>query len=270
MNAQQIDFQLLRNQAANHPYPLLFSTISGAHLYGFPSADSDFDLRGTHVLPLQQVIGLNQVDETVEKMGEQTGIELDLVTHDIKKFFGLMLRNNGYVLEQLFSPLVVTTSPEHEELKEIAFRCVTCHHYHHYHGFAHSQWKLFLKSDPPKIKPLLYVFRVLLTGIHLMRTGTIEANLVTLNSSAKIPLIEDLLAMKLAGSEREAFVNLDLKPCEGLFQQLLNELLSAHEKTHLPPTPTAQPALNDLLVRVRISHFPVTFENKTQPRSTDG
>ena len=32
-------------------YPLVFATISGAHLYGFPSADSDFDLRGVHPLP---------------------------------------------------------------------------------------------------------------------------------------------------------------------------------------------------------------------------
>jgi hypothetical protein len=27
-------------------------------------------------------------------------LELDLVTHDVKKFFGLLLRRNGYVLEQ--------------------------------------------------------------------------------------------------------------------------------------------------------------------------
>jgi len=28
------------------PYPLLFAIISGSHLYGFPSPDSDYDLRG--------------------------------------------------------------------------------------------------------------------------------------------------------------------------------------------------------------------------------
>ncbi len=38
----------LQKQVDQHPYPLLFATISGAHLYGFPSADSDFDLRGVH------------------------------------------------------------------------------------------------------------------------------------------------------------------------------------------------------------------------------
>ena len=41
-----IDFELLRAEAAGHPYPLLFATVSGAHLYGFPSLDSDYDLRG--------------------------------------------------------------------------------------------------------------------------------------------------------------------------------------------------------------------------------
>lgn len=41
------------------------------------------------------------------------------MSHDVKKFFGLLLKKNGYVLEQLYSPLVVHTSPEHAELKEI-------------------------------------------------------------------------------------------------------------------------------------------------------
>ena len=33
---------------SNHPYPLVFATVSGAHLYGFASPDSDWDLRGVH------------------------------------------------------------------------------------------------------------------------------------------------------------------------------------------------------------------------------
>jgi hypothetical protein len=28
------------------PYPLIFATISGAHLYGFPSPDSDYESAG--------------------------------------------------------------------------------------------------------------------------------------------------------------------------------------------------------------------------------
>ena len=57
----------LHRIVAAQPYPLVFATISGAHLYGFPSPDSDFDLRGAHVLPLDAVVGLEVRDETVEQ-----------------------------------------------------------------------------------------------------------------------------------------------------------------------------------------------------------
>ena len=49
-----------------HPRPLIFATMSGAHLYGFPSADSDWDLRGAHVLPLPEVVRLEPGMETIE------------------------------------------------------------------------------------------------------------------------------------------------------------------------------------------------------------
>src|SRR6202051_3986938 len=110
----------LKKQIDEHPYPLVFATISGAHLYGFPSPDSDYDLRGVHLLPLPEIVGLETGQETVESSGIRDGLEIDLVTHDAKKFFGLLLRKNGYVLEQLYSPLVLRTSPAHEELKRIA------------------------------------------------------------------------------------------------------------------------------------------------------
>src|ERR1700742_2644503 len=100
----------LKRIADRHPYPLLFVTISGAHLYGFPSPDSDYDLRGVHVLPLRDSISLFPGKETIEASGVRDGLEIDLVTHDARKFFGLMLKKNGYVLEQLYSPLVIRSS----------------------------------------------------------------------------------------------------------------------------------------------------------------
>jgi predicted nucleotidyltransferase len=45
---------------AAQPHPLVFATISGPHLYGFPSPDSDYDLRGVHMLPLRAVLGLEE------------------------------------------------------------------------------------------------------------------------------------------------------------------------------------------------------------------
>src|SRR5215831_9998484 len=187
------------NEIASQAYPLLFATVSGAHLYGFPSPDSDYDLRGVHILPVREVVGLDPGRETIEVSAVRDGLEVDLVTHDVKKFFALLLKKNGYVLEQLYSPLVLHTTPEHEELKLIARRCLTRHHSHHYFGFAETQWKLFDKERPRRVKPLLYVYRVLLTGIHLMRTGVLNANLLELNEAARLPYIADLVARKQSG-----------------------------------------------------------------------
>lgn len=247
-----IDPRLHRIVAAQ-PYPLLFATISGAHLYGFPSPDSDFDLRGTHILPIQKVIGLEVHDETVQDSRVIEGLEMDIVSHEVRKFFGLLLKKNGYVLEQLYSPLIVQTTPEHAELKTIALGCVTRHHSHHYFGFAETQWKLFLKESPRRVKPLLYVYRVLLTGIHLMRSGVIEANLVTLNETFQLPYIPDLVARKLTGPEKSTLADADVAFYETEYERLRGELQAAHESSQLPEAPSekTRAALNDLLIRVR-------------------
>lgn len=242
----------LYQQVAAHPYPLLFATISGAHLYGFPSPDSDFDLRGIHLLPLRDVVGMADGEETVEKSGIHDGLEIDLVTHDAKKFFGLMLKKNGYVLEQLLSPLIVFTTPEHEELKALAKGCLTKHHAHHYFGFAETQWKLFQKADPPHVKPLLYVFRVLLTGIHLMRTGEVEANLGRLNETARLSYVPELIARKTGGPEKGCLEAADLRFYEAEYERLRSVLQTAYESSQLPEGPTAAAALNDLLIRIRL------------------
>jgi predicted nucleotidyltransferase len=245
----------LSRHVTNHPYPLVFATISGAHLYGFPSPDSDFDLRGVHLLPLQNVIGLDVKHETLEKSGVYDGIEVDLVTHDAKKFFGLMLKKNGYVLEQIFSPHIVHTTPQHEELKQIATTCITRHHAHHYSGFADTQWKLFRKENPARVKPLLYVYRVLLTGIHMMRTGEVEANLLKLNETAKLPFIDDLIARKLAGPEQSVLTDASIDFHEQEYRRLVHELETASEQSPLPERPSGKDALNDLLVRLRLTGF---------------
>lgn len=240
---------------AEQPYPLLFVTISGAHLYGFPSPDSDYDLRGSHILPLQEVVGLESGRETIELSEMRDDLELDLVTHDIKKFFSLLLKKNGYVLEQLYSPLIVHTTPEHEELRAIAKGCVTRHHSHHYLGFARTQWRLFEKECPRRVKPLLYVYRVLLTGIYLMKTGEVEANLLRLNEEFKLSYISDLIAQKLAGVEQSQIEDTDIEFHRREYERLYEELEQVSQSSKLPAAPSAKDALNNLLIRLRLNYL---------------
>ncbi|HEY3332673.1 MAG TPA: nucleotidyltransferase domain-containing protein [Capsulimonadaceae bacterium] len=232
---------------------LVFVTVSGSHLYGFPSPDSDYDLRGVHVLPLTKVLGLASAAETSEKTTVRDGVEADIVTHDLRKFCLLLLKRNGYVLEQLLSPHVVLTSPEQAELIEIAKLCVTRHHAKHYLGFADTTWRQFVKGDTALIKPLLYTFRVLLTGIHLMRTGEVESNIVTLNDTAKLSYITDLVARKSGEAEHAALPLVDMSLYESEYRRLTADLEAAMAETTLPNDATGRAPLNDFLVRVRLA-----------------
>lgn len=230
----------------------LFATVSGAHLYGFPSPDSDVDLRGCHQLPLREVVGLTHPIETYEKNGYHDGIEIDIVSHDIGKYFSLLVKNNGYVLEQIFSPLIVVGAEFLEQLRPIATRCITRHHYHHYRGFYGRQRQLIEKETAKRAKPVLYAYRVLLTGIHLLRTGEMEANLLNLNDSFKLPYIDDLVASKTA--EKIAPPGLDWEFHASELDRLERVLESAYQASNLSEDRDSE-SVNQFLVELRLGSF---------------
>ncbi|WP_432249943.1 nucleotidyltransferase domain-containing protein [Streptomyces sanyensis] len=237
---------------AEQPHPLVFATVSGAHLYGFPSRDSDVDLRGAHLLPAADLVGLREPEETRTAMRDADGTELDLVTHDLRKFVRLLLRRNGYVLEQLLSPLVVRTGETHRELASHAPGVLTAHHAHHYRGFATTQWRLFGRTG--ELKPLLYTYRALLTGIHLLRSGRVEAHLPTLHGEvAEAPeRLPELIAAKEAAEHGVVEERLDTEAVRSEVEHLHTVLDAAQAATRLPGQPSAGAALHDLLVRVRL------------------
>jgi predicted nucleotidyltransferase len=155
-------------------------------------------------------------------------------------------------MEQVFSPLVVYSTPEFDELKSIAERCLTKHHAHHYLGFAASQWKLFSQEEPGRVKPLLYVFRVLLTGINLMQTGVIESNLLHLNDSFRLPFLPELIDRKLNGDEQGCLQTSELAFFEEQYATLVARLEQAYSESDLREVPEAGDELNELLVRLRL------------------
>jgi hypothetical protein len=147
---------------------------------------------------------------------------------------------------------VIHSTPEHEELKALTTGCITRHHSHHYLGFAETQWRLFDKERPRRVKPLLYVYRVLLTGIHLMRTGAVEANLVRLNAAARLAHVDDLIARKLGGPEQSAVGDADMEFHRREYDRLRAVLEESYQASTLPEVPSARAGLNDLLIRMRL------------------
>lgn len=245
-----LDVDQLRAFAAAGPKPV-FAVVSGAHLYGFPSADSDVDLRGALVLPLEEVIGLREPGETWTSMRKEGGVELDWVAHDVRKTARLLVRRSGEVMEQVFSPLVVIGGTWLDELRELARGCIVRPLAHHYLGFARSRLKL-LDGRRGTVKDLLYAYRVLLTGIHAMRAGAIEADLRVLASEYPVDVdLTGLLARKRAGDEHGKLADGESDAHLPHLRSLTDRLVAARDASQLPDAPTTLDGLHDYVIRVR-------------------
>jgi predicted nucleotidyltransferase len=245
-----LDFVALRDLVEGLGYAPLFVTVSGAHLYGFPSPDSDIDLRGSHQLPLRAVVGLSLPNETVERKLDLRGTEVELVSHELGKYLRLLVKNNGYILEQILSPLVVYGEDFLNELRPLARRCITRYHYHHYRGFLATQFDLLAKQEPKTAKAVLYAYRVVLTGIHLLRTGEVEPYLPRLAEEYGLPFMGDLIGQKR--EEKGPALDLDWPFHDNQLKELESRLDSAFRDSTLPEERDRQ-AVDRFLVERRLA-----------------
>ena len=235
-----------------HPYPLLLATITGSHAFGIASSLSDYDVHGVHLLPLSEVLGLGIAHETVEHktIWNDTKQEVDIATHDLRKFVLLLLKGNGSVLEDVYSHMVVRGTPVHEELKRLGKGCITKQVANHYRGMAYNQQKRMLHNE---VKKWLHTYRCLLMGIHLMRTGMLEMDVPTLANEYKQPQIHDLVSLKMQGFDfvPESSTANHVATLEGLRERLDQE----QNASTLPEKASEETrkALEDLVIQVRIA-----------------
>lgn len=163
----------------------------------------------------------------------------------------MMTSHSGYVFEQLFSPLVVLGTPAFEELRELGKGCVTRTTVRHYLGFAHGRRKR-LREPEPTVKHLLYAYRVYLSGIHLMRSGDVVANITVLNELFRLAEVAELVQRKREGAEKMRLNDAEIALHDRQFDHLEADLNAAHDSSLLPDEPTTAEALNDFVVRLRL------------------
>jgi uncharacterized protein len=243
----------VRQSLQSHPYPLLFATGTGSRAFGCASPDSDLDIHGVHLLPLSHVLGMNaQRHETIERKVQMNDLHpaLEIATHDLKKYVMLLLKGNGNVLEDLYSPLVIITSPIHERLQELGHGCMTKQCALHYRGMTLNQQRNLKNNE---VKKLIHMYRCLLMGIHMMCTGGVEMHLPTLAHLYGYKQIHDLIAQKVSGessSLTEQTVNKHLATIDSLLRQLEQSA----EESHLPEQPTQETRrdLEQFLIQIRL------------------
>lgn len=237
--------ELRKFAKANVPNPL-FIALSGSHAYGFPSRDSDFDLRGAHISRTKEILSLRKPAATIEKSEGN----MELVSHELETFLMMLLQPSGYILEQIFSPYPILVSKDFRALQKLAKGAICKRLHAHYSGFAVNIYKKAKAAGWADVKEDLYLLRVLMTGIRLLEKGEVVVNIQELNRSFAIPEVDDLVRIKAeAEAARNAF-NL-----EHAASELFRKLDEAYRSSKLPEEVENLEKFNDFLLRVRKKNF---------------
>ncbi len=196
------DIDLGRRFLEENPPPgrVLMCAVTGSHHYGFPSPDSDLDLKGIYALPTEHLLGLSPTTPTHDRLEFFEGTECDLTCNEVSRALGLVLRGNGNLLERLFSPFQLTEDDTLQELRVLARGALSRSVARHYRGYFEGMCREHTRE--PTAKALLYTYRVALTGIHLLRTGEVLADLPVLSEMYDLPRLTPLIAHKREGAER--------------------------------------------------------------------
>lgn len=236
--------------AANPPPGALVQCgVTGAHFYGFPSPNSDLDLKGVHQLPLEGLVGLEPAPETHDVLTDFEGVEHDLTTHELRRALELLLRGNGNVLERFLSPFQLVDGLT-AELAELARGAISQRFERHYRGFFHGMRREHERE--PRLKSMLYSYRVALTGIHLLETGECVGDVRALAPEYGFDGILDAVSAKAEAGEKAAIEPTLDSALRGGWSALEGRLQQALERSPLPAEPANRAAASDWLVRTRL------------------
>lgn len=187
---------------------VVYACESGSRAWGFPSADSDYDVRFLYVRPMEWYLSIDDKRDVIERPIHDG---LDISGWDLRKALRLFRKSNPPLLEWLGSPIVYlergTVAARLRELIPSFYSPSACQY--HYLHMARGNYREYLRGKIVWIKKYFYVLRPLFAmnwieqGLGVVPT---DFNVLVERLAAEPALrseIEQLLAAKRAGSELE-------------------------------------------------------------------
>ena len=243
----------VRNDASER-LPLLWLALSGAHAYGFPSEDSDLDLKGVHVVPARALLGLREAQDAVDVVSEWEGREYDFTSNELGHVARLLLRGNGNMFERFLGPFPVVTTPAGHRMRALARDALSRKVAHHYGGFFRGMMREYRAEAGAGLrmaKRLLYAYRVALTGIHLLLTGELVTNVVSLHEEYRCPNVLELVHLKRS-REKGTVLEADEPRYLADLARLEQVLEGAVSRSVLPEEPPNRAEIEEFIVASRL------------------
>lgn len=218
----------LEQLAQKEKLQILLAVESGSRAWGFPSPDSDYDVRIIYQRPVDWYLSIGQQRDIIAYFH---GDLLDINGWDIRKTLELLRKSNATPFEWAQSPVVYTEVPGfRERLLDLAgqyFQPVHC--LHHYVGIATNSYRSINQEGTVKLKKLFYVIRPVLAARWIAdRTSVPPMEINALLDILEDQQIRAQVLQLIAIKERadEDYVHPVPREIRHFLEQQLNELQS--------------------------------------------
>ncbi|MBD2716088.1 nucleotidyltransferase domain-containing protein [Microvirga sp. STR05] len=198
---------------ATHNIRILYACESGSRAWGFPSPDSDYDVRFLYAHPSAWYLTLDEGPDTLNFPVDE---ELDLAGWELRKALKLLRGSNAALFEWLQSPVVYREAAGFRAaLEPLLPACWNPRAgLHHYLGQLRRGVEEDLAGEQVRLKRLFYALRSALAAHWIQRHPD------------QIPPMEFALLRELLPST-----------LDGVVEELLAHKATADEKTTVPRPP---------------------------------
>ena len=193
---------------------ILHCVESGSRAWGFPSPDSDYDVRFIYVRPKEYYLRLDKTRDVIEWQLDDT---LDINGWDLQKALRLLHNANPTLFEWKNSPIVYRSSEEWNIISELFEKYFDIpSSMYHYISTAKHTYNEHLKKERVKLKKYFYALRPLLACEYIidkrMSPPMLFDELICYLDDDTLSEVKKLLELKKVTSElgaRERIVRID-------------------------------------------------------------
>jgi uncharacterized protein len=210
---------------------ILYACESGSRAWGFPSKDSDYDVRFLYLRPVDWYLSIYDKRDVIERPISDM---LDINGWDLRKALNLFRKSNPPLLEWLSSPILYRESSsvagQIRGKSAASFSPKSC--MYHYLHMAKGNYREYLQGEQVRIKKYFYVLRPVLACAWIEKYGTMPPilfqelveELLPDDGSLKASVAE-LLRRKMSGDE------LDYEPKIKPINKFLEDRIAYYERT---------------------------------------
>lgn len=194
---------ILTTIEAKHYIKILYACETGSRAWGFPSPDSDYDVRFIYMHYADWYLSLNEQKDTIEFMDG----DWDITGWDLRKTLLLLKKSNAALIERFQSPIIY----KNEAAFRTEFNGLIKEHYnpiavfYHYHSLSINFWADINNAPEVKLKSLMYIIRSLLCCMWSLKDKEVlpmEIKPLLKYAPADVKLkIEELIRLKAGKNE---------------------------------------------------------------------